>query len=391
MFLNLEKNKELIGMLSKKYKAEQKSLIVLTDLQEWKLGSDIDIYLDDKNIDIPDKIKTIVNVEIILFTYHHEITAVSIVGLYCGSLFYFDFYQDFQRKGKLLIDKQFFREQSILNKSNFKNLTPQGQKYYNLIKAHEKGKCIISFDEFLILKKIPSIKTFNIKKSPGFNIRKYISLIWVRYLLLKFNSYLKRYFLIIVIMGPDGTGKSSIINELAQINEKIFRKVVKIHLMPSRLISKKQIPNSNVPYTFPRPHGRFKGMLKSLWIFLEHMLEFLYQALMGRNSNLLLVDRSILDFQVDPLRYRLSKPPLVIRFILKILREKIIIFILEGEAAEVSKRKNELSEKQTAHLIKRYKKFAEIHKIRTFSTTEKSIEDITGAIQSELYKKLATK
>ena len=155
-------------------------------------------------------------------------------------------------------------------------------------------------------------------------------------------------FKIIVFLGVDGSGKSTLIKSIFNKN-KIKYKM--IHFTPD-YFRKKKNPVIN-------PHKNTKrskviSLLKIIyWIF-----NFQIFKIVNYNSKkIFLFDRYLFDLIIDPKRYRFSLSDKTVKFIIKPLLKPDLVVLLTGNPKKIYLRKKEIKLRDTIILNNKYIKF----------------------------------
>lgn len=145
----------------------------------------------------------------------------------------------------------------------------------------------------------------------------------------------------LAVLGPDGAGKSTLIERCTPPLLKIFRRQRTIHFRP-RLGA----PASTAPVAEPHAQpsrGRIASVLKVLYYFLDcwagHILR-VWPALV--RNELVIFDRTFADMLVDPRRYRLRGGAGWIRLLARLLPQPALTLILDAPADTIHARKPEL-------------------------------------------------
>ncbi len=155
-------------------------------------------------------------------------------------------------------------------------------------------------------------------------------------------------FKIIVFLGVDGSGKSTLIKSIFNKN-KIKYKM--IHFTPD-YFRKKKNPVIN-------PHENTKrskviSLLKIIyWIFNFQI----FKILNYNSKKIFLFDRYLFDLIIDPKRYRFSLSDKTIKFIIKPLLKPDLVVLLTGNPKKIYLRKKEIKLRDTIILNNKYIKF----------------------------------
>ena len=116
----------------------------------------------------------------------------------------------------------------------------------------------------------------------------------------------------IAMLGPDGAGKSAVIDELEHQLAAQFDGVSRFHFRPRFCTHAPARPAVTQPHAQP-PRSRLVSALKLLYWFADCWYGYLVAIRpRRRGSGLIIFDRYLPDILVDPLRYRLPAPCLPI-------------------------------------------------------------------------------
>ena len=148
----------------------------------------------------------------------------------------------------------------------------------------------------------------------------------------------------VAVYGPDGAGKSAVIQQLASGLTPLFSAIRMYHL---------RIPlwrYSGPPASVTNPHGQpprgtFLSCLKLLYMLAHAWLtHFLFVVPSLVSGQLVLFDRYFLDYTIDPQRYRLAKQSSgFARLLARLAPRPDVQFVLDVSAEELQKRKREVS------------------------------------------------
>jgi thymidylate kinase len=150
----------------------------------------------------------------------------------------------------------------------------------------------------------------------------------------------------IVILGPDGAGKSSVIHGLMQRLGQSGRTVMMRHLKPQIIIPKRGKQGAIVV----DPHGKkprsFLLSFIKIWVWLiEEWYAHLFQ---DKRNALLICDRYYHDLLVDPVRYRYGGPEWGAKFVGRLMPKPDLWVLLDASADVLQARKQEVSAEETA-------------------------------------------
>ena len=159
----------------------------------------------------------------------------------------------------------------------------------------------------------------------------------------------------VAILGPDGAGKSTLIEHLERDLAGAFRRTARFHLMPG--IFRKRCGGGPVtnPHGKP-PRSRFTSLLKLGYYLLDYTLGYLFKirpALV--KSTLVLFDRYYDDLLVDPRRYRYGGPMRLARWFRRFIPQPDLWLILDVPEEEIYRRKQEVPLEEIRRQRKAYR------------------------------------
>lgn len=144
----------------------------------------------------------------------------------------------------------------------------------------------------------------------------------------------------ISFLGPDGSGKSTIIDALEKVDIP-FRRVDYFHLKP-RIIGQK---GDGKPVPNPHEKSLYPGLLsyiKWLHFALDYWLGLPKVRLLKTKSSLVIFDRYYDDFYVDPRRFRYGGKVSFARNMKKVVPQMELTFILISDPDVIYSRKKEV-------------------------------------------------
>jgi thymidylate kinase len=150
----------------------------------------------------------------------------------------------------------------------------------------------------------------------------------------------------VVVAGPDGTGKSTVVDEL--IEQVLRGPVMQLHHRPHLLRPRSP---SDGPVTEPHQHRPYPLPLsagKLLLLYADYLLGW-YARLRPwlRDGGDVILERGWWDLAVDPARYRLHPLPGAVRLLGRLLPRPTVTLVLGGDATAIAARKRELSAEET--------------------------------------------
>jgi thymidylate kinase len=189
-----------------------------------------------------------------------------------------------------------------------------------------------------------------------------------------------------VILGPDGAGKSSVIDGLMGTLECGGRTVKMRHLKPRFVAQLRNQPNIIVV----DPHGKPpRGALLSLVKIVVWLIEEWYADLFHeRKETVLICDRYYHDLLVDPRRYRFGAPLWMARLVGRLMPQPKLWILLNAPAEVLQARKQEVTPEETARQCNAYLAF--VHRLREHRIVDASqplgkvIADAARAIEHAL-------
>jgi thymidylate kinase len=183
----------------------------------------------------------------------------------------------------------------------------------------------------------------------------------------------------LVILGPDGAGKSTLVGRLTQAVGPCFRRQRIFHWRPNVIAPRKEtgVPNTD-PHDEP-PRGVLGSTVVLLGIFLDCWLGFAFvlRPLLAR-SGLVIFDRSYHDLLIDPLRYRYGGPMWLARFLGRLIPAPDLLFLVDAEDEVILSRKHEVPPEELRRQREAYQQFALGVKRANLISTDHGIELSVG-------------
>lgn len=198
----------------------------------------------------------------------------------------------------------------------------------------------------------------------------------------------------IAFMGPDGCGKSLVLNAVSQELAPSFRTIRRYHLRP-RLIGRK--PANQGPVTDPHgqpPRGTVASIAKVIDLWLDYVLGYLLRILPGLiRTELVLFDRCFYDLLVDSRRIRYGGPPALLKAAAGIAPRPDLVILLDAPPEVLRARKQEVPAAEVARQRAGYLDLARTLPsavvINAAQTADDVIHDVVAAIMDHLGRRTA--
>lgn len=203
-----------------------------------------------------------------------------------------------------------------------------------------------------------------------------------------FNSTSKRSKLI-AVLGPDGSGKTTFINELLIGINSIFisqGRIRKYHFKPSflpdlsRIVKKVGIKVEEIDIAKPhelKPANKMSSFLRLCYYWIDYA--FLVPGIKwksARHNHFVIFDRYAYDFLVDPIRSRIKSPDWIRKLMLRITPKPDITFALIANPEVIHLRKKELTTDEITRQNEELKKLSEQYPNFFILNANKSPEEV---------------
>lgn len=197
----------------------------------------------------------------------------------------------------------------------------------------------------------------------------------------------------IVFLGPDGSGKSSVITQVSAQMSQAFRRVEYRHLRPGWLAENTQAQTVIDPHA-EAVRGKLGSVAKLLHFWASYVsgsVLWLYPRYL--RSTLIIFDRYYQDLLADPVRYRYAASLKLARLLGRALPQPDLVFILDAPAEVLQARKQEVpfaeSARQRAAYLELAAEFRHAGVIDASQPLEQVVNDILRQITAFLEQRTA--
>ena len=194
--------------------------------------------------------------------------------------------------------------------------------------------------------------------------------------------------LTISFLGPDGSGKSTIIDKVLE-NRMPFRRKDYFHLKP--ICNKQSLEKQVVvvdPHKHP-PYSKLKSYIKLLYFIYQYNFGWIKNiSKLKIKSSLIIFDRYFDDMLVDNRRYRYGGSLAVAKFVRYFIPKADLYFILTTDDAKIIyERKQEVSFEELERQILGYRALADgkqYFNIDVNATPDEIVKEITTIIMDKM-------
>jgi thymidylate kinase len=163
--------------------------------------------------------------------------------------------------------------------------------------------------------------------------------------------------LFVAVMGPDGTGKSTLIEHMVQAVSPAFDRHRLFHWRPMLLWRRKTTRDTTRPHSLP-PHSPWRSITRLLAHVLDYSLGYwlLVRPVLAR-SGIVVFDRYFDDIRIDPKRYRYGGPLWLARVVRPLIPKPDLVLVLDAPDAVIISRKQEVAQEEVECQRRLYSKY----------------------------------
>jgi thymidylate kinase len=188
----------------------------------------------------------------------------------------------------------------------------------------------------------------------------------------------------VVFLGPDGVGKSTVIEAVQERVSPAFLKM-KYQTFARGLLPSKPKPS---PHALP-PRSLVASLVKAAWWALCYTIGYVEAVHPTRcGGGLVINHRYLLDAMVDPKRYRYAGPAKLLSRIWTIAPKPDLIIVLDAPAEVIQQRKQETTLEETARQCEAYRTLAgsvaNAVLVDASQSPQQTVEQVTGLIFGQM-------
>lgn len=218
---------------------------------------------------------------------------------------------------------------------------------------------------------------------------------WTRHWLCEISLMFAPPGLQLAILGPDGSGKSSVIARLKSELGDCFGDTLEYHWRPSVLPdvgvlfgrrAKTAGPTTD-PHAKP-PHSLPASLFRLVYYWLDYWLGWPFRIWRPKAKNhLVIFDRYAEDMGCDPRRFRLATSPRLAWFVARLVPRPNLTFVLLGDADVLLSRKAEVSLESLIKLLANYQHAAQLPRAQAVDCNQ-PLEEVVAAIRETVFDHL---
>ena len=184
------------------------------------------------------------------------------------------------------------------------------------------------------------------------------TLLMSRHYSLEVYKYIRQPFSrVVAFLGPDGAGKSTVLQKLEDLDIFFAKSESFTHLKPQYLLKKRQQSRGVVV----DPHAEeardsWTSSLKMVVYVQEYWIDYFVNP--QRRAHIKIFDRYMHDTIIDPRRYRLSEGGLAQKVLSNFAPQPVVFIVLDADPEIIQARKSEVPLEATRKQCKRYLDFA---------------------------------
>lgn len=202
-----------------------------------------------------------------------------------------------------------------------------------------------------------------------------------------FHGWFRPNGAFVIVLGPDGVGKSTTVEQLRRLLEPVFGRCVTHRWRPGAIRRVAPGTSQRLPHS-RKPRGKFVSPFYAVGVFLDFCVGyFVYLRAALVRSEAIIFDRYFHDMLVDSRRYRYVGNKSLIRLLAKHVPPASPLFvILDAQEDVVLRRKQELPLEELTRQRKAYRAYAGQVQHSLIVDTSASIEDTCNSVIHQVFE-----
>ena len=200
----------------------------------------------------------------------------------------------------------------------------------------------------------------------------------------------------VIVVGPDGVGKSTLAERLPDICAGPFRRSMHLHWRPGVLPSLARLSGSEEREPTDPQGLQPRGPLLSNAALVYYWADFLIGSWIRvaptrMRSGLVVMERGWWDIAMDATRYRMHVPAQFVRLLGHLLPRPDLVLVLNAPAGVVSERKRELAPEEIQRQTDAWRAALPSRIDRAEIDTSASIDDVATRARDEIFTRLSSR
>jgi thymidylate kinase len=195
----------------------------------------------------------------------------------------------------------------------------------------------------------------------------------------------------VVLLGPDGAGKSSIIDLLPAMLKDVFARTVCLGFVPMFMLRLLHGAHRSTdrPHALP-PRSALLSIVRAVLYWLPYyVLGYPLRWVAMARATLVLYDRHFVDVLVDPRRYRYGGPAWLLRLVWWLIPKPDLVILLDAPAEVLHARKREVALAETAQQRLAYRELVCSLPMGCVINTDRPLEDALAEVSEIILQHLA--
>jgi thymidylate kinase len=195
----------------------------------------------------------------------------------------------------------------------------------------------------------------------------------------------------VVFLGPDGVGKSTVIEAVRHDLSPIFLSEKYLTFAPGLLPSRFEALKPDGPHSLP-PRSYPASLVKAAWWCVCYTLGYLvtiHSAL--ARATFVVNHRYLPDAIVDPKRYRYSGPQWILRALWRVAPKPHLLMLLDAPAEVIQARKKEVAPEETARQRDGYRALANECSFAHIIDNARPLPEVVGEIEQIILDYMASR